>query len=268
MSPKNTKSFAKINGRLDELVKKYSETNVAERIEQNVKSLSARTYLPNQLYLFGLFDEKYFDVKEENLNKHFPSYVFLDSEGKYCVFSGVEQYLLAKKNNQPLNAYLFTDLVFSEILSFVISEINNNIYNPLIKAEAYLKLKNNYNVTYQSLSSIIGISKPQIINTVKLLSLPDIIKQDIIDKNIPYSVIRPLNGLTSDEEKIKLYQKIKEYDLTAIEVENEVNHLKSKENKRTNRFYVQGKKIVINCTSKEEAARIKDELEKIIVNKN
>ncbi|HBD05971.1 MAG TPA: hypothetical protein DCY93_00980, partial [Firmicutes bacterium] len=72
----------------------------------------------------------------------------------------------------------------------------------------------------------------------------------------------------SDEEKIKLYQKIKEYDLTAIEVENEVNHLKSKENKRTNRFYVQGKKIVINCTSKEEAARIKDELEKIIVNKN
>ncbi|HBD05972.1 MAG TPA: hypothetical protein DCY93_00985, partial [Firmicutes bacterium] len=66
--------------------------------------------------------------------------------------------------------------------------INNNIYNPLIKAEAYLKLKNNYNVTYQSLSSIIGISKPQIINTVKLLSLPDIIKQDIIDKNIPYSV--------------------------------------------------------------------------------
>jgi len=268
MSPKNTKSFAKISGRLDELVKKYSETNVAERIEQNVKTLSARTYLPNQLYLFDLFDEKYFNLKEENLNKHFPSYIFLDSDGKYCVFSGIEQFLLAKKNNQSLNAYLFTDLVFSEILSYVISEINNNVYNPLVKAEAYLKLKNNYNVTYQSLSSIIGISKSQIINIVKLLSLPDIIKQDIIDKSISYSVIRPLNGLDSDEEKINLYQKIKDNNLTAIKVENEVKFIKSKENKHINRFYVQGKKIVINCTSKEEAARIKEELEKIITKKN
>ncbi len=267
MSPKN-KSFANISGRLDELVKKYSETNVVERIEQNVKSLSAQTYLPNQLYLLDLFDEKYFNLKEENLNNHFPSYIFLDNEGKYCVFSGIEQYLLAKKNNQPLNAYLFTDLVFSEILSFVISEINNNIYNPLVKASTYLKLKNNYKVSYQSLSSIIGISKPQIINTTKLLSLPEIIQKDIIEKNISYSVIRPLNGLDSDEEKIKLYQKIKENNLTAIEAQNEVKFLKSNENKHANRFYVQGKKIVINCTSKEEATRIKEELEKIIVNKN
>lgn len=253
------KSQSNIAGRLSSLLKEYESSDVAIKLQKNVLNIPSKEFYPEEIALFNLFEEKYFDLKNSKAS-FIPSYIFLN-EGKYIIFSGIESYILAKKNKTSFKGYLVNDVSFNDIFLYVIDRINKNDYNPLIKANAYLTLKKDLDITYEELSSVLNISKPQIINTIGLLKLPEEIKEDLINGEISQTLVRPLISLTDDKEKVCIYQKIKNNKYSSYQVNELVKEYKLKQ-KNSFKILIKDKKITINCSSHEEAKKIAANIEK------
>lgn len=270
MSPKKDNK-PKINGRLKDLIHRYEDSKVAKEIEDNFKLSQIRDYDTESLELFRLFDEdlyslEAFSLLEQEIEKDgqlFPAYLYKEPEnGKLMVFSGVKRYLLAKHNRRALKAAIIENIDDIRVTSYALDQIFHNKDNPLVISKAFNEIKETYNISYEELAALIGSSKSQIINYIKLLDLPKAIKKAIIMGQLSYGEARPLNGLKSEVEKHEVFELIQKEKLSVRAIEELVRQKKNPEKSSLRRVYLENNKIIIKCSSKEDAlkllARIKE----------
>ncbi len=226
MSTKKKTTNSTLSGSLDKLLKKYSNTQVATKFEQNIASIPYRDYETKEVEIFELFNIELFDITNTFITQ-LPSFIFID-DNKAKVFSGIEQYIKAKEEQTTFKGCLIKDITYDDVLLYCLNKINSNQYNSLVKAYAFSFLKNKFNISFSQLSEVIGVSKGHIINTISLLSMPEEIKNDIKNFSISPTIVRALNGLNSDEKKIEAYKEIKSKKLSSLESVNLVKSYNSK----------------------------------------
>jgi len=143
----------------------------------------------------------------------------------------------------------------------LIENIQREDLNPIEEAEAYEHLINEYEMTQEEISTLVGKSRPAITNYLRILKLSDNIKRYILDGSITGGHARAILSLEDDELKEKVVKEIIENDLSVRETEKLVNKLnkniKNEKNKAEN-----NKKNIIDETS-ENIAQIEEKLKKI-----
>jgi ParB family transcriptional regulator, chromosome partitioning protein len=110
----------------------------------------------------------------------------------------------------------------------LIENIQRQDLNPIEEAEAYNNLIEVYNLTQEEISKRVGKSRSTVANSLRILQLPDYVKEDIAEGRLTSGHGRALIGLNGEQTKIAR-DKIIASALSVRQTENLVSFLKRKE---------------------------------------
>lgn len=136
---------------------------------------------------------------------------------EYQIIAGERRYHAAKKAGLieiPVIIKTVNETIAFEIA--VIENIQRQNLTPLEEAEAYRKLLDEYSHTQESLAKKIGKSRSFIANTVRLLRLPDEVKQLILDGKLSAGHARTM---VNSDNPLELARTIIANNLTVRETE-------------------------------------------------
>ncbi len=102
----------------------------------------------------------------------------------------------------------------------LIENIQRADLNPLEEAVAYQQLINEFNLTQESVAEQVGKNRVTITNTLRLLQLPDDVKQALLANEISEGHARALLGLKNQPDQLELLQAIQAQQLTVRQTEN------------------------------------------------
>ena len=100
----------------------------------------------------------------------------------------------------------FSDKEMMEVA--LLENIQREDLNPIEEAEAYSKIIETSNITQEELAKRVSKSRSYITNVLGLVSLPEEIKQMVIDKKLSMAHAKILSKLGDDEYAIALAQRI------------------------------------------------------------
>ncbi len=129
------------------------------------------------------------------------------SNGLYCIVAGERRWRaarLAGLTEIPVIVREFSDKEVMQIS--LIENIQREDLNPVEEANGYKELYERFSMTQEEISEIFGCSRSYITNSIRLLSLPDEVKDLLSEKKILIGHAKLLLSLNSDED-IKLLAK-------------------------------------------------------------
>ncbi len=104
----------------------------------------------------------------------------------------------------------------------LIENIQRRDLNPVEEALAYERLIDEFHLTQEEVAKKVGKSRPAVTNTIRLLDLPEDMKQALIDGKITAGKARALLSLTNPEEQRELFQSLLGEKMSVREVEARV----------------------------------------------
>lgn len=102
----------------------------------------------------------------------------------------------------------------------LVENLQRKDLNPVDEGMAYRKLMDEYGLTQEGISQKVGKSRPYVANMVRLLDLPEEVKDFLSKGQLTAGQARPLLGLESDAEKVQLARHIVKEGLSARKVED------------------------------------------------
>ena len=112
----------------------------------------------------------------------------------------------------------FDDQAMMEIA--LIENIQREDLSPIEEAQAYKNYMHKTGITQEEVANRFGKSRSYITNLLGLLSLPKTVQDDVVKGNISMSHARVLSKLASEDEILKLSNKIKSEGMSVRELEN------------------------------------------------
>ena len=117
----------------------------------------------------------------------------------------------------------YTDGEMTEIA--LIENLQRENLNPIEEGMAYRRLMNEFGLTQEEVSQKIGRSRSLIANMVRLLNLPDVIRDHVSRGTISMGQARPLLTLDTSKLQLQAVDMIIENDLSARDVEELVKKI-------------------------------------------
>lgn len=152
---------------------------------------------------------------------------------RYMIVAGERRFRatkLAEKKTIPAIVKDFTDSEVKEIA--LLENIQRQDLNPIETARAMQELMDNYNWTQEALADRLGKSRPNVANTLRLLTLcPEVIELVETGK-LSAGHARSLVVVTNPDVQLKLANQVMGSKLTVRDMENAVKAV-SKENRKT-----------------------------------
>lgn len=113
----------------------------------------------------------------------------------------------------------------------LVENLQRKDLNPVDEGMAYRKLMDEYGLTQENISQKVGKSRPYVANMVRLLDLPEEVKDFLSKGQLTAGQARPLLGLESDAEKVQLARRIVKEGLSARKVEDIIREVKEPKKK-------------------------------------
>jgi len=108
----------------------------------------------------------------------------------------------------------------------IVENVQREDLNPIERAQAYKRLIDDFGLGTNEVAKRVGKSSPTVSNTVRLLSLPDAIKDALIAGVITEGHVRPLISLGNTQLMIDLFKRILRENYTVRETEDEGRKIK------------------------------------------
>ncbi|MBU1038944.1 ParB/RepB/Spo0J family partition protein [Patescibacteria group bacterium] len=109
----------------------------------------------------------------------------------------------------------------------LVENIQRQNLNPLEEAVAYKQLQEEFSLTQEQIAQRVGKSRPQIANTLRLLDLPDSIKQALSEGKITFGHAKVIMSLDTPFEQEKFFRLITLEGLPVRLAEAKVHSLKA-----------------------------------------
>jgi ParB family transcriptional regulator, chromosome partitioning protein len=123
-----------------------------------------------------------------------------DMDGRFVLIAGerrLEAARLAGLASVPVLVRQATDQQRLELA--IIENVQRSDLSPLEQAEAYRQLAEDFNLSHEKIAARVGKSRVAVTNTLRLLKLPDVIKNALIEGRISEGHARALLALTTPE---------------------------------------------------------------------
>ena len=158
------------------------------------------------------------------------------AEGKYEIVAGERRWraaMMAGFATIPVLVRQLTDLESLE--TALIENLQREDLNPVDTAEAYDTLIRKFSYTHENLAQRIGKDRTSITNHLRLLKLPDPIKQQLRDELISMGHARTLLALDHVHAQLNLSNKVIRRKLSVRELERIVQNYKNKHDSKTSK---------------------------------
>jgi len=246
-----------------------------EVIYKPVEFIRPNSKQPRKFFDESSIEELAASIKEKGILQ--PILVRPDGE-KFEIVFGERRFRAALKAGLKEVPVMIIDMTEGEALeAAIIENVHRKDLNPIEEAEAYQYMMEKFGLTQEELSRKIGKSRPAIANVLRLLKLPENIKELLRTGEITEGHARALLMARSDEEMQSLLNEILSSKLNVREVEKRASlrrreisrpsYISSLE-ERLQRYYrakfnisMNKKKsgsITINFSSEEELTRLID----------
>ena len=108
----------------------------------------------------------------------------------------------------------------------IVENVQREDLNPIEKAQAYKRLIDEFGLGTNEVARRVGKSAPAVSNTIRLLSLPDAIKDALVAGVITEGHVRPLISLGDPKLMLELFKKILKENSTVRETEEMARQVK------------------------------------------
>lgn len=199
----------------DEKVSKFREIKIEDIIRDEDQ--------PRREFRADTLDMLASSIKEHGVLQ--PIVVVRD-ETKYKIVAGERRWRAAKLAGLLKIPAIVRTLDDQNRLELAIIEnVQREDLNAIETATAYAKLKTQFNLSYSEIAAKVGKSEATIINTMRLLNLPDDAKKAMVEHSLSEGQMRPL--ITADSEVVKsVVPRIIEEGWSARRVEQYIAHTK------------------------------------------
>lgn len=108
----------------------------------------------------------------------------------------------------------------------LVENVQREDLNPIERAQGFQRLIDEFGISVTEIAKRIGKSPAYVSNTVRLLSLPDAIKDGLISADVTEGHARAIAGLTDVKLMIEAYKKILSEGASVRRTEDLVRHIK------------------------------------------
>ena len=138
----------------------------------------------------------------------------------YRIVAGERRWRAARIAGLVTVPAIIKDLSNRQVMEIALIEnLQREDLNPIEEAEAYQKLIEDYNLTQEDISNIIGKSRPAIANSLRLLNLNRELKDYIVNGDISSGHGRALLALENEDMRLKAAKEVMEKNLSVRETE-------------------------------------------------
>ncbi len=173
---------------------------------------------PRKLFPKESLDELSASIVENGLIQ--PVLVRALGGGKYEIVAGERRYRAALQANLSEIPVVVKDATGNEMLELALVEnIQRQDLNPIEEALAYKELLSRHQYTQEALAKKVGKDRSSVANSLRLLKLPDKVRDFLINNSISMGHARALLSFDNKELQIQIANDIVNNNLSVREVE-------------------------------------------------
>lgn len=190
--------------------------------ELSLEVVDPNPHQPRRHFDHSQLEDLITSIKEHGVLQ--PIVVTEKSHGRYELIAG-ERRLRASKiaGKATIPAIIRSATEQQKLELAIIENIQRQQLNALEEAESYLRLQNEFNLTQEQVAEKVGKSRSQVANTIRLLQLPELMKEALVTGKITASNARTLLSLQG-EEQMKLFHDMLDGNFTVRQAEARIPH--------------------------------------------
>lgn len=202
-----------------------------EDLQQSIIEIPIDKIIPSKYQPRFQFDKKKLDSLAESINENgvLQPILVRKLNDNYQIIAGERRWKAAKIAGLKTIPAIIRDVVDSQILQLALIEnLQREDLNPIEEAMAYKTMIDEFNITHEELSKRLGKDRSSITNSLRLLKLPEEVKNLLIDGSISMGHGRALLSIPDKKEQIKLAKKIVNQGLPVRFIEELIHRKKAK----------------------------------------
>lgn len=166
-------------------------------------------------------------------------------DNSYVIVAGERRYHAARKAGLTHVPVLVRSTEELERLEIGLIENMQRVdLSPLEQAVSIARLNEQFNVSYKEIGTRLGKAYTTVVNTVRLLQLPDFAKESLAKGNISEGHARAVLALKDESSQRELVHNIEQFNWSVRQAEQFVTTNKEEKNSTTNRTNIE--KAVVN----------------------
>lgn len=181
----------------------YLGQNTPEGNKEKIQTVSINLLKPGRFQPRRVFDENALDDLVKSIQKKGvlqPLLVRPQPLGEYEIIAGERRYRASQKAGLQQVPVIIKDFNDKDALEVALIEnLQRENLNPLEEAEAYIRLLKEYQYTQETLAEVLGKSRSYIANMMRLVELPEKIKELLESKQLTAGHARALLGVKKAE---------------------------------------------------------------------
>ncbi|MDI9514288.1 MAG: ParB/RepB/Spo0J family partition protein [Bacillota bacterium] len=204
---------------LDALI---SSANTLDNPRESVFEVKINDVEPNAGQPRKVFDQERLQALAESIKEHgVVQPIIVKQEGsRYVIVAGERRWRASKLAGLKTIPVVVKDLSSRQVMEIALIEnLQREDLNPIEEAEAYKKLMDDYNMTQEDVSKLVGKSRASIANSVRLLTLVKEIQDMLVDGRLTSGHARTLVSVDDQKKQKELADLIINKGLNVREAE-------------------------------------------------
>ncbi len=197
-----------------------------------IKNIAPQLIKPNPGQPRHKFDEDSLAELVASIKEHGilqPLVVSPRADGNYDLIVGERRWRAALQANLASLPVIVRAAAEQQKLELALVEnLQRQNLNPLEEAEAYQRLRDEFNLTQEQIARQVSKSRPQVANTLRLLELPESIKEALWAGRITFGHAKVILSLATPQEQEKFFRLITAEGLPVRLAEAKAAQLKNK----------------------------------------
>ena len=217
-----------------------------ENTNEKIVELETTLLQPNPLQPRGLISpesltELVNSIREQGILEPI---VVAKTPAGYQIIAGERRWSAARILGLPKVPVIVRDTTPQGMLEMsIVENVQREDLNPIERAQAYKRLIDDFNLSVTEVAKRVGKSLPYISNTIRLLSLPDAIKDALAAGVITEGHVRPLISIGDQKLMLQAFKKILVDGISVRGAEEVARQLKSEvqqkePHKKGDRLYI------------------------------
>jgi ParB family chromosome partitioning protein len=183
----------------------------------DIDQIKPNSYQPRKEFDEDGIDELASSIKEKGIIQPLVGRKIGDS---YEIIAGERRWRAAQKAGLKRIPIILKDASESEVLELALIEnLQREDLNPLEEAIAYEQLIGDFGLTHDEISKRIGKDRSTITNQIRLLKLPERVKQAIKNREISAGHARAILSIESQSKALEILELIKRNKLSVRQTE-------------------------------------------------
>ena len=207
------------------------EETTEDKVEEGVTYVDIDEIRPNENQPRRVFDEDKLNELAASIKEHgIIQPIVLRKEGDgYVIVAGERRYRAARKAGLKKVPSVIRELTEDQnLLIAIIENMQREDLNPIEEAEGLNRMIDVYGLTQDAVSKSVGKSRPYITNSLRLLKLPEEVR-DMTERGfITAGHARAIAGIDDEERQIAIAKKASDEGLSVREVERLANQTGTK----------------------------------------